>query len=86
MFGQELGDGDRLPVLGKTSLYLQQTNERRGATKVFLELETEEAGARFLKRWEMLGGRLGESGVGNLLLRQVFDLDGHIWVISCVQK
>lgn len=86
VFGQELGDGDRLPVVGKTSLYLQQTNERRGATKVFLELETEEAVARFLKRWEMLGGRLGESGAGNLLLRQVFDLDGHIWVISCVQK
>lgn len=86
MFGKEHWDGDKLLLREKTSLYLQQTNERRGATKVFVELETEDGFVRFLRRWEMLGGQLGEVGMGNLPLRQVFDLDGHIWVVSCVQK
>ncbi|AEJ77595.1 tRNA (guanosine(37)-N1)-methyltransferase TrmD [Chlamydia trachomatis] len=86
MFGKECWDGDKLFLLGKTSLYLQQTKETRGPTTVFIELETDHDFVRFLKRWEMLGGELGEQGTGGFPLRQVFDLDGHIWVVSCVQK
>ncbi|MBQ8498450.1 tRNA (guanosine(37)-N1)-methyltransferase TrmD [Chlamydia sp.] len=86
MFGKECWKGDRLFFLGKMGLYLQQTEEKRGITRLLIELESERDFIHFLKKWEMAGGRLSEKETEGLLLRQIFDLDGHNWVVSCVQQ